>query len=503
MRQRITFIFLFVLGFSDFGRSQFWDFTEPMKLNESINSEAEEIMPVFSEDSMILYFVRTFDETNTGGAGDQDIWFSKKDDKGVYGKSEKLKGLNNKLNNGVCGLNEKGDKIYLLNSYEGKTPKESGIARAELKGSKWEAPENVKIPALQVQGDMVNFFITRSEDVILVAFAGPQSLGQEDLYAIRRQEDGTWGNPVHMGNAVNTEGFEISPYLSKTKDTLFFSSNGHGGYGDADIFYSIRQDDTWTNWSKPVNLGGKINSSKFDAYLIFAGNQFYWSSNRDGEKSDIYYASSLMPPPIALATQTIISFDPTKGHSIDLTVNGGGGNLKYEWSNGDTLEDPTNLKPGTYRVKVTDAFGQTAETEVTIEAPALADVNEKIKKIDEELNKDLNNNIIFFDENSSYFNAENKVVLNAIVPLLKEKPELKIFVQSYCDKNGSVQYNMWLSEKRMNRVIDYLVSNGIDRSRITGNFKGEAEPMVNCKNCNERQLRLNRRTTIKFIPPKQ
>ncbi len=502
MKQRITFIFFLILGFSQASHAQFWDFTEPMKLNETINSDAEEIMPVFSEDSMILYFVRTFDETNTGGTGDQDIWFSKKDDKGFYGKSQKLQALNNKFNNGVCGLSESGNKIYLLNSYEGKTPKESGIAQSELKGVKWDSPKNVKIPALEVKGDLVNFYVTRSEDMILVAFAGPQSKGEEDLYFIRKQEDGTWASPMHMGNVINTEGFEISPYLTKTKDTLFFSSNGHGGYGDADIFYSIRQDDSWTNWSTPVNLGDKINSAKFDAYLIFAGNQFYWSSNRDGEKSDIYYSSSLLPPPLALSTETILSYDPQKKHAIDLTVTGGAGRLKYLWSNGDTLQDPSNLEPGTYRVKVTDDFGQVAEVEVTIEAPVLADVNAKMKEIDDALNKDLNNNIIYYDENSSYFNVENRTVMAAIVPLLKEKPELKIFVQSYCDKNGSNTYNLWLSEKRMNRVIDYLVANGIDRSRITGNFKGEAEPLVNCKNCNERQLRLNRRTTIKFIAPK-
>jgi outer membrane protein OmpA-like peptidoglycan-associated protein len=127
-------------------------------------------------------------------------------------------------------------------------------------------------------------------------------------------------------------------------------------------------------------------------------------------------------------------------------------------------------------------------------------VDAGLKKRDEELNKDLNNNIIYYDENSSYFNAENRIVMTNIVPILKSKPELKIFIQSYCDKQGSNDYNLWLSEKRMNRVIDYLVANGIERSRISGNFKGEAEPLVNCKSCNDKQLRLNRRTTIKFVP---
>lgn len=517
MRQHFTLIILFIAGFSFSGSAQFWDFTEPKRLNETINSDAEESMPVFSEDSLILYFVRTFDATNSGGKGDQDIWFSRKDADGNYGKSEKLKAFNNQFNNAVCGLNQHGNSIYLLNTSKGKSSKDRGISVAEQKGSQWQSPKKIEIPTLDLTGNFVSFFVSKSEDVILVSFAGPASEGQEDLYYIQKQADQSWSKPLHMGNVLNTEGFEISPYLSAGKDTLFFSSNGHGGFGDADIFYSIRQDDSWTNWSEPVNLGEKINSSKFDAYLIFAGTQFYWSSNRGGENSDIYFSSSLQPPLIALSAQAILSFDSKTGHSIDLTANGGAGTLKYLWSNSDTNEDPKNLKPGVYTVTVTDDYGQKATLDVKIEEPVLAVATPKSNPVpavdenpagsdpvlaarDAEINKDLNNNIIYYDENSSYFNVENRSVLVNIVPILKAKPELKIFVQSYCDKQGTTEYNLWLSEKRMNRVIDYLVSNGIERSRISGNFKGETEPLVNCKTCNEKQLRLNRRTTIKFIP---
>ena len=518
--KKILHIIGLVAGFSGSASAQFWDFTEPEKLSGMVNSDAEESMPVFSEDSSTLYFVRTFDANNTGGENDQDIWFSRKDKQGNFGKSEKLKSLNNRLHNAVCGLNADGSRLYVHNTYDGNKEKHKGIASADHKNNGWQSPKSLDIPALNVQGDFVNFYVSKEEDIILLSFNGPGSLGAEDLYAIRKSAGGAWGEPVHMGNVLNTTGFEISPYLAG--DTLFFSSDGHGGFGNADIFYTVRKDDTWTNWSEPVNLGPKINSAKFDAYLIYAGTQFYWSSNRGGEKSDIYHAASLMPPPLALAALAIPNYDQKAGYySIDLTVEGGAGNLKYAWNNGDTVQDPVNLKPGTYKVTVTDAYGQTALTEVVIPEPpvivpplaivehveepvdpdpVVAEQKAKLKAIDEEINKDLNNNIIFFDENSSYFNAENRVVMNAIVPILKSKPELKIFIQSYCDKQGTTDYNIWLSEKRMTRVIDYLVANGIERSRISGNFKGESQPLVNCKNCSEQQHRLNRRTTIKFIP---
>ena len=113
-------------------------------------------------------------------------------------------------------------------------------------------------------------------------------------------------------------------------------------------------------------------------------------------------------------------------------------------------------------------------------------------------NKELKNNIIYYDENSSYLNRENKSELDKIIPILNSKPELKIFIQSYCDKNGTNHYNYWLSERRMKRVIAYLEKNGVDKDRLSGDYKGESSPLIKCANCNEEQLRLNRRTTIKF-----
>lgn len=515
MINKFTCLSLFLVGLVSNSYAQFWDFTTPTKLNEYINSDAEESMPVFSEDSLILYFVRTFDEDNRGGEIDQDIWFSKKGSNGLYGKSERLTALNNKLNNAVYGVNSGGDALYLLNSYDGKKGKDRGIAVAKKKGGKWQTPSPFKIPSFIVQGDFVNFYVAKNESVILASYKGPDSKGEEDLYVINKKGDQMWSNPINLGSTINTSGYEISPYLSKNLDTLYFSSNGHGGFGDADIFYSLRLDETWTNWSKPVNLGEKINSSKFDAYLIFADGQFYWSSNRGGEKSDIYHSRSIAPPPIQLSAKAIVVTDLANGSSIDLTVDGGGGNLHYLWSNGDTIQDPQKLAPGIYTVTVTDDYGQKATTEVEIKIPEELVLKSKSNlkeetpnlvnyenEMEAALNKELNNNIIFFDDNSSYFNPENRTVLAKVIPILKSRPDLKIFVQSYCDKNGTIQYNMWLSEKRMNRVIDFLVANGIERSRISGNFKGEAEPLVNCKNCNERQLRLNRRTTIKFVVPK-
>lgn len=366
-RQFILLSAVTLLGFTS--NAQFWDISTPQKLSGTVNSIAEESMPVFSKDSSILYFTRTHDASNTGGADDQDIWFSKREANGDYTNCELVKGLNNKYNNALLGISRDGKSVYLLNSYEGKKDMVKGIAKSTQKGSGWETPTELVIPGLDIEGDFYGFHVTEDEKTIIISYKGPNSLGQEDLYVSTK--NGTeWSAPVHMGSVLNTTGFEISPFLSSGQDTLYFSSNGHGGQGDADIFYSVKQG-SWTSWSKPINLGSKINSPKFDAYFICSGKHLYWSSNRDNEYSDIYLAMIQTPPPVSIACKgsNVSVFGGSDG-KIDATVSGGVAPFTYSWTNSMKTEDISGLKIGKYSVTVTDAVGQTATCESTITEPA-------------------------------------------------------------------------------------------------------------------------------------
>src|SRR3989338_5902235 len=82
--------------------AQFWDHSDPVRLGGTVNTGAEESIPLFSRDSSLLYFVRTMDPTNQGGETDQDIWYSVKDSTGAYTDCKRLKSLNNKYNNAVA-----------------------------------------------------------------------------------------------------------------------------------------------------------------------------------------------------------------------------------------------------------------------------------------------------------------------------------------------------------------------------------------------------------------
>ena len=352
-----------------FSQAQFWSVSKPVQIGGTVNTfDAEESIPVFSKDSSTLYFVRTFDPKNKGGEYDQDIWYSTRNDDGTYTDCKRLKSLNNKFNNAIIGVGDNGNVMYLLNAYDGKKDFEKGIAKSSGSGKGWSKPEKITIPNLDIEGDAYGFHVSSDGQTIIISQNGPKSFGEEDLYVSEKTATG-WSNPTHMGNVINSTGFEISPFLSESKDTLFFSSNGMGGEGDADIFYSVKQG-SWTEWSAPVNLGAPINSAKFDAYFTYSDDQVYWSSNRSNVRSDIYTAAILAPPTISIiASGTDVTKYQGSDGRINATTKGGVAPFTYSWSNGMTIEDIHGIPKGEYTVVVTDNIGQTATTSVQIGEP--------------------------------------------------------------------------------------------------------------------------------------
>lgn len=274
------------------------DVIEPKRMAPEINSYAEEVKPLLSQDGNTLFFVRSLHEENVGGEEnyDQDIWISEKDAFGDWTEaSNKYKSLNNDFNNAVVGFSTEKSALYLLNAYQNLDKVIPGIAFSRKKGDGWTEPELIEIPGLELVGDFNDFYINRRGNIIIISIHNNESHGQEDLY-VSFKRTGRWTPPINLGPTINTRGFEISPFLAFDRRTLYFSSDGHPGEGDADIFMSKRLDDSWTNWSEPVNLGKPFNSDKFDAYFqITYKKEIFFASNRGDVLSDIYYSKVVDP----------------------------------------------------------------------------------------------------------------------------------------------------------------------------------------------------------------
>lgn len=284
MKRLILYCLIFLASLE--AGAQVVQFSQPIKLGTEINSDDEELAPMLSPDGQTLYFSRAFHGKNTGGkyAG-TDIWISRKDANGNWTPAVKAGDLwNNKRSNAVIGISHDGATVYLLNAYNNK----SGISFSRLVNGKWTAPEFIPVPGIN-RDDFVSVYVHPSFDVMLISMKGRGSYGEEDLYVSLRDSLGNWNQPRNLGPSINTSGFESSPFLSADKRRLYFSSNGHPGFGDADIFYSDRLYDSWETWTTPRNLGDHINSEQFDAYFSYhSDSSITFISNRNGSSVDIF-----------------------------------------------------------------------------------------------------------------------------------------------------------------------------------------------------------------------
>ncbi len=291
-------------------QAQNYSFSKAEKLGENINSPAEESMPILFSNGTKMMFVRTFHENNTGGKySGQDIWMSVKDQFGKWlPASNDFTELNNDRNNAVIGINTDETALLLTNAYNPINTTVLGISRSIKIANYWSKPNDIAIKGLDSKNSFIGFYINKAEDVLLVSMDYKNSRGDDDIYICLKNDDGSWSAPDNLGPTINTNGFEISPFLSEDGKILFFASNGHGGYGDADIYMSRRLYDSWGIWSKPINLGNNINSPDFDAYFFLSENKdAYFASNREGGLSDIY-------------TSKILTFENTKEPAL-LSVN--------------------------------------------------------------------------------------------------------------------------------------------------------------------------------------
>ena len=505
--KKSIFLILNFLGIFLSVNGQMGNFTDPVKFGVGINSQGEETSPIFSKDTSILYFTRVFDENNKGGINDQDIWFSKRIN-GEFKKSENLKKLNTKINNAVLGISKDGNSVYLLDTYKGRKNKLRGVAISTLNEGKYSKPIHLDIPGIKNESTFFGFHINENENTIILSMQGVGSLGEEDLY-VSTKLDGKWSLPIHLGNVINTSGFEISPFLSKKQDTLFYSSNGLSGEGDADIFFSIRKNNSWTEWSVPINLGPKINSSKYDAFFSYIGNNVYFVSNRDGDKSDIF--STKILPPTPLKADMFTNLSNVYGE-IDLLLEGPDSPYTIVWETGEVNEDRHNLSPGEYKAVITNKYGQTVPVSFTIGEPPI-EIVEEVKKINAEFSLETFN-LLFKDVHSIYFDIASYEIgniaskeLDKIVTIMNNNPTLEIELGAHTDCQSSDESNMVLSHNRAKASTEYIKARISKPERINGKGYGESQLKISCDcgdngntktKCSKKENQLNRRIEFKM-----
>jgi outer membrane protein OmpA-like peptidoglycan-associated protein/tetratricopeptide (TPR) repeat protein len=442
-----------------------------------------------------------------------DIYELTKNDDGSYQAGSLVEDkVNTKYHEGVVSFSPDGNTMYFSREsfFEKEYEKDSitkyrysllHLFKARKADGKWSNVEG--FPINSENYSVKNPSVSTDGKTLYFASDMPGGYGLFDIYKASINDDGSLGDPVNLGQKVNTQGQEMFPYIS-SNNTLYFSSNGHLGLGNLDVFYTKEVDGKMA----PIrNVGIPINSNAddFAFHLDEETEEGFVSSNREGGLGgdDIYAIKKLQPlcdvliagmvtdsktrQPINAASVTMYD---DQGNKVLSKVTNSDGTVEFIVECGKASELEVTMD-GYESRKVTVSASEEEEVGVTI---ALDPIEEIVGP------ETINLDPIYFDFDKSNITAQAAFELDKLVQIMNKYPDLVINATSHTDSRGPASYNERLSDRRAKTTVQYVISKGIDKSRISGMGKGENEPKVDCgSNCTDDEHQLNRRSEFIIV----
>ncbi|MEL6651076.1 MAG: OmpA family protein [Bacteroidota bacterium] len=284
---------------------------KPKNLGKAVNSRYIENQPVVTPDGKRLYFLRSnHPQNNYGAENSQDVWYSDYNaDRKIWSYARRLgNDFNRRQINGMQSISPDGNTALIRGAYKGKKFLEEGFSICKKEGNTWGPPEALVIKDFEKmnKGMYSGACMTNDGKVLILFFSEKKDDLSADLYVSFLQDDVTWSKPVSLGSKVNTTNAEISPFIAADGKTLYFASDRPGGKGGYDIYKTERQNDSWEDWTDPVNLGEPINTPGFEAYYVVGASgefAFLATTDRAYGKSDIVQVrleEAQKPKPVVL-----------------------------------------------------------------------------------------------------------------------------------------------------------------------------------------------------------
>ena len=417
--------------------------------------------------------------------------------------------VNTKYHEGTVAISADGKRMYFdRNDYfEGDYDKSSegvnqiNLYYAELIDGQWKGVQSVpwnsdeysvQHPALSPDGNTLYF----SSDM-------PGGQGMSDIYKVAVNQDGTFGTPQNLGAGINTEGREGFASVD-SNGTLYFSSDGHMGIGLLDVFMA---EASGSGFGEVTNMGKGVNSGDDDFAFVFnpATMTGYVSSNREGGKgSDDIYAIKELEIKCEVKINVTVLNEYTDGPIAGARVD-----MYDEFEN--SLGSRTTGENGTSsfmaecdKGHVMQGIMQDFESNAVVVESANdteVDVTVRLRPIEEIIVDDrVVLNPIYFDLNKANIKPQAAFELDKLVAIMQKYPNIVIKVESHTDNRGGDEFNLELSERRAQSTVQYVISQGIDASRISGEGKGETDPKFDCgSNCTQEQHDKNRRSEFIIV----
>ena len=474
----------------------------------SVSSEHSDFGPLLNNNT--LYFTSARNTSRkTYGWNDEpflDIYTATYNTDGTINEATALTDLNSQYHDGPLTLSADGNTMYFTSDSfressfvrDRKNKLKLGknnLFKATKTGEKWG--NVLSLPFNSTEYSTSNPSLSHDGKTLYFSSDMPGSLGGVDIWKVAVNADGTYGAPENLGKRVNTEGNESFPFIAQDNQTLYFASAGKPGLGGYDVF-KVKLNDS----SEAVNLGKPVNSEKDDFSFSYdqEKNTGFFASNRSG-MDNIYGANPLC----GLEVLTVVTDSKTgkilsnakvsilddKNNVIATEMSNSKGEVGYnvECNKAFTIQvSATGYESNTFAV----APVKTGTT--TNVAAMLNPIAEIIKENEVVLNA------IYFEFDKSNITREGAYELDKLVEAMKANPTMVIMVKAHTDNRGSDVYNMRLSDRRAKSSVQYILSKGIKKDRISGKGYGESELKVDCgEGCTEAQHAENRRSEFIIV----
>lgn len=483
---------------------------DPTNLGPNVNTPDYEYFPVLTADGQTLVFTRN-KRRSAGMDFQEDFYISFLDSDGKWGVAMNLgEPINTDDNEGAQTITADGQQLFFTGCNRKGGMGSCDIYRSVREGRSWSHPENLGAP---VNSNKWESQPSISSDGKTLYFSSNRAggKGESDIYVTRLGANGQWTEPANLGDSINTEGAEETPFIHPDGRTLFYTSNGHVGMGGKDI-YVVRLKDDGT-WGTPKNLGYPINTHKDEMGLFVdaTGSLAYFASDREGGKGklDIYsfpLYEAVRPTPVTYVKGVVKDRESKRalGARFELI------DLKTSKT---VLESRSDRVSGEFLVCL--PLGQDYALNVSKDGYLFHSENFSLKEAMAEGGKPYRMNVelqpiefgksvvlrnIFFETGSYDLKPESTAELEKLVAFMQQNPRIRIEIGGHTDNVGQRQENQVLSENRANAVRRYLESKRIAGERMT--HKGYADTeSVDTNDTPEGRAR-NRRTEFKVTDNK-
>lgn len=408
------------------------------------------------------------------GVKNNDIYFSRKDENGEWMKPEHLESaVNTDFDEGVASFNSTGTVMYYTYSPQDSVNSSySSIYISQRSGGSWGEPRQLKLsrdtmavyahPSLTPLGEFLYFV----SDL-------PGGYGGKDIWRANMLGDEV--NYIeNLGPDINTAGDEMFPYM-RDDTTLYFSSDGHPGMGGLDIFKAVYN--TSTDRWVIENMKSPVNSEGDDFGITFEGDRErgFFSSNRGEARGwDRIYWFEYPEMNIRIEGYIVDPDDEFVTNATIRVVGNDGANKKFEGRPNGTYN--TGGDAGVNYVFLANAEGYLNARMSLSTLSNVADSTYFVDFVMTPINKPVVLENIFFDFDKATLRPESKEGLDELIGLLKLNPNVTIELSAHTDRHGSDEYNDNLSQRRAQAVVNYLISGGIEKDRLTAKGYGKRQP---------------------------